>query len=731
MPKPGATGVRPIGIGQAFVQLASGILLRRHREDFRQLIGEHDLSFAEPCGTEALAHAVRSYLAARPGSCVLKIDVENAFNSVDRLAVLRAAARIPGIAPFVAARYGAVATATFRCPVTGRTFDIPVAEGTVQGDPLAGALYCAVQAEAYARTRQALANAGADVHLLTFADDGNLLGHPADVFRAFDILQRELAELGLRVQPRKCQVYLPPSGDGAATRLAAAELRRLAEAAQVAPAEGVLIAGSPVGTDTFVRSVLDDMLHGLQARLRRLVQVLDLSAAARQAASVQGLYRVLVLCMPATVLHLLRTTPPRLSRPFAEEADARIRDAAYAILGTRLPAAGARRQLVQARLHLPVSSGGMGLLSLAEAVDAAYIGSWAACGARVSRLLPGVVDGNSLSDDARGPAAPCPALVELEQALAHLRVVCEPAAEGLRPQEWFFDVGEQPSTTKTTMQKDIREHLVNAAHDAVERALSDAARGNTADALNELRAFTTASDTVAGAWVLASPAHRWARMFDNEYRAAAMLRLGSDDPRQDGAGRCINCNQPFAGSPFHAFSCTGHRHTSGYTYRHNLVRDALAAGARWITRGSTDQVSVEPSCDRYWQRRPRAAASQDDTRARADVGITFGADTRLFDVGITTAPLAGMFRAKTRSYDMRYFVPAGALVPVIFDAFSGAAHDEAAKVLVWLSTRSLTDSADVCLQALRERVSVALHRGSAYCFAHRGGAGQAALSAQQ
>jgi hypothetical protein len=90
-----------------------------------------------------------------------------------------------------------------------------------------------------------------------------------------------------------------------------------------------------------------------------------------------------------------------------------------------------------------------------------------------------------------------------------------------------------------------------------------------------------------------------------------------------------------------------------------------------------------------------------------------------------------MFRAKTRSYDMRYFVPAGALVPVIFDAFSGAAHDEAAKVLVWLSTRSLTDSADVCLQALRERVSVALHRGSAYCFAHRGGAGQAALSAQQ
>src|SRR3546814_20559105 len=69
------------------------------------------LGVSVPGGCEAIVHSTREYLRLKrnePDCCVLNVDIENAFNSVSRLQVLRQAIeRLPVIAPLAYYCYSA------------------------------------------------------------------------------------------------------------------------------------------------------------------------------------------------------------------------------------------------------------------------------------------------------------------------------------------------------------------------------------------------------------------------------------------------------------------------------------------------------------------------------------------------------------------------------------------------------------------------------------------------
>ena len=103
--KPGG-GVRPIAIGSTLRRVTAKAAAFAFKTAAKSKLFPHQLGVAVPGGAEAAVHAARSYcsssfLSADP-ILFLKIDFENAFNSIRRDELLRVArSDLGGLYPFV------------------------------------------------------------------------------------------------------------------------------------------------------------------------------------------------------------------------------------------------------------------------------------------------------------------------------------------------------------------------------------------------------------------------------------------------------------------------------------------------------------------------------------------------------------------------------------------------------------------------------------------------------
>ena len=128
----------------------------------------------------------------------LKIDLTNAFNMVDRQVMLdQCRLHFPDIYNMVECLYGGVSQL--------RAFDewIDSQAGTHQGCPLGSFLFCLVLHCIILRIKQECPDL--DLHVW-YIDDGSLVGRKEDVLRAWDIIKNEGPELGLHLNPTKCQL---------------------------------------------------------------------------------------------------------------------------------------------------------------------------------------------------------------------------------------------------------------------------------------------------------------------------------------------------------------------------------------------------------------------------------------------------------------------------------------------------------------------------------------------
>ena len=103
-----------------------------------------------PRGAEAAVHAVRQWTerhATDPHRILVKLDLENAFNSVDRMAILAAVREVaPSLAPWADFVYGEMSTLW----LDGR--QVPSQRGVQQGDPLGPLFFALAQQLAIERT---------------------------------------------------------------------------------------------------------------------------------------------------------------------------------------------------------------------------------------------------------------------------------------------------------------------------------------------------------------------------------------------------------------------------------------------------------------------------------------------------------------------------------------------------------------------------------------------------
>ena len=393
-----SSDVRPILLQETLYTLTGATLLKHYRPRLNELFLDHQYAAGRKGGAEQLIllmsalHADQRHrrLHSRASPLLLlNIDVSNAFNAVSRRYVLEALVRqgFQGLIPLVLAKYGGVSE------ISLPRGSEPIAallsrEGVEQGDSLSSFLFAIVLVDVVAALRKARSVDQSALLSVFFADDGFLVGSPAVVLSALEFLSSLLSvgdtpvparplqadrpdhavfsgTTGLSLSLPKCRVFV--LGDGAGTsdvsRTTAAVLEAL-EQRGVHRVPGVTVLGTPVGTESFVQTTLAATLRdGVLAKIGAIGQLPDKFAA----------YHLLYKSVDMGIGHLLRTVPPSVIQPYAQQKD----DAILAFFMSSADLASQHSAHARSAVFRRHDHGGFGCISSVATKEAAFLGSLA------------------------------------------------------------------------------------------------------------------------------------------------------------------------------------------------------------------------------------------------------------------------------------------------------------------------------------------------------------------
>lgn len=130
-------GLRPIGVGEVLRRIAGKVVMGVVKDDIQASAGSIQVCAGQAGGCEAAIHGMRTVFEDEETDAILLIDAANAFNSINREAMLKNISRICPIAFVYAYNCYSVHARLF---VLGGT-ELKSKEGTTQGDPTSMALY--------------------------------------------------------------------------------------------------------------------------------------------------------------------------------------------------------------------------------------------------------------------------------------------------------------------------------------------------------------------------------------------------------------------------------------------------------------------------------------------------------------------------------------------------------------------------------------------------------------
>ena len=221
-----AGGARPLGMGSILRRVCGKLAARAAVAGIRA-VTEPQLQFAlSEAGTMRLFHKVRA--AAAHGQLIVSMDIENAFNTIDRDFVMAVIERHAGPArAFAEVCYGVPSPIHARLPTwPGPSHDGPPPDdmsleagldgrmhvgfhtnrGVIQGCPMAPLLFAAAMAELTAECR----GASDEVTICSFQDDVFLIGTDGnELLKSFEAVATALVARGMSLSASKCHTLAP------------------------------------------------------------------------------------------------------------------------------------------------------------------------------------------------------------------------------------------------------------------------------------------------------------------------------------------------------------------------------------------------------------------------------------------------------------------------------------------------------------------------------------------
>ena len=211
LPKPDGT-LRPIAVGDTLPRLTSKLAWETAASDIRSYLEPIQVGVGSKHGCDRIVHVVRQWLGrnrAAKDKVLISLDLANAFNTIDRAAVLAGVRRVcPSMAPWIDASYSQDSVLLLG------TNELTSSRGVQQGDPAGPAVFAlGIQEdilEAKARTDQEYPT---ELYFVAFfLDDGTAAGTSQAVKHFLDVLLTRLRGKGMEANVGKC-VAVPSALD--------------------------------------------------------------------------------------------------------------------------------------------------------------------------------------------------------------------------------------------------------------------------------------------------------------------------------------------------------------------------------------------------------------------------------------------------------------------------------------------------------------------------------------
>ena len=241
----------------------------------------------------------------------------------------------------------------------GHAHVITQAEGGEQGDPLMPALFALGQRPALREVQRQLAP---NEYLMVFLDDIYVAVTPQRVRPVYGLLATHLHHHArIHLNQGKTRVWNAAGAEPPNIALLGPDVW-VGNPNLPATHQGLTVLGAPVGSPMFVQHQLQHTLHSHQQLLQRIPTLDDLQAS----------WLMLLFCASPRSTYLLRMCAPDSTKDFAEAQDTAIGACLQSLLRTTdIPATSL------AIAHLPLTQGGLGLMSATILAAPAYWSSWA------------------------------------------------------------------------------------------------------------------------------------------------------------------------------------------------------------------------------------------------------------------------------------------------------------------------------------------------------------------
>ena len=334
--------VRPIGIGEVLRRIISKCIMKTAREDTMKAVGNLQLCAGQQAGAEAAVHAAKEIFADKECEAVLLVDASNAFNTLNRQAMMHNISVLcPTLATYV--------KNTYKVPprlFVAKDVELRSEEGTTQGDPIAMGAYALGLSVLQSKISQ---NNTRAKHI-AYADDLVGLGKLQEIKNLWDEICKHGPPLGYNPNAKKsCLIVKEEKKDQAMEIFKDTGIMITTEGQKHLRA----VIGSPEFKSTFTKNLVDKWVLELQ----------ELSKIAKT--EPHAAYSNFVFSFKMKWNYYMRTIP-NLRDHLQPLEDIISNDFVPSLFGCKV------KDLVRRLIALPPKLGGMGITNPTDIADNEY-----------------------------------------------------------------------------------------------------------------------------------------------------------------------------------------------------------------------------------------------------------------------------------------------------------------------------------------------------------------------
>ena len=338
---------RPINVGEAERRAVISNLIDGLKTSLASHLAPQQVSVGVSGGLSIMYHGIRLLLDVQRDFVVVKIDLKNAFNAVDRKAILEALANVPEanvLLPFeleMLGPEGLAFTQEGKRLFRGERGD--KSAGTDQGSPDSPALFCIALAPALRRLHEALAGLGGGAWACM--DDAYAVGPAEPVFEALADFARSVNdELHMEVCFHKMKAY---SRERDLTGFLPMEEAGVTlggvDTAENGFMRGIQVGGIPLGDPGYMAYAMGEKATEIESYINNTVNQLR--------SEPHHLWTCLYYGVKSKIDYWLQHVTPAESGPYARRVDAAMQRAIETV--ARRPGA-MQNDFIRRRMEQPV-----------------------------------------------------------------------------------------------------------------------------------------------------------------------------------------------------------------------------------------------------------------------------------------------------------------------------------------------------------------------------------------